>query len=82
MSADNGIYIHKFKDGFKVIHAQSIDNIYWKRGKNKYNYRILKNYFKDAKLFKTEKEALKYAYKLYHKIETSFGFIEYGISEV
>jgi len=29
MSADNGIYILKSKDGFRVIHAQSIDNLNW-----------------------------------------------------
>lgn len=29
MSADNGIYILKSKDGYRVIHAQAIENIYW-----------------------------------------------------
>lgn len=29
MSADNGIYILQTKDGYRVTHAQAIDNIYW-----------------------------------------------------
>ena len=29
MSADNGIYILQSLDGFRVIHAQAIENIYW-----------------------------------------------------
>ena len=29
MSADNGIYILKSKDGYRVTDAQAIDNIYW-----------------------------------------------------
>jgi len=78
MSADNGIYIHKFRDGYKVIHAQCIENIYWKRGKNKYNYRVLKEYFKESPLFNELKKALDYADKLYEKA----GWTEYGICEV
>jgi len=29
MSADNGIYILEAKDGWRVIHAQAIDNLNW-----------------------------------------------------
>ena len=29
MSADNGIYILKTNDGYRVAHLQAIDNIYW-----------------------------------------------------
>lgn len=29
MSADNGIYVLQTKDGFRVIHAQAIDNLCW-----------------------------------------------------
>lgn len=78
MSADNGIYIHKFKDGYKVTHAQAIDNIYWHRGRKKYNYRILNQYFKHSPKFKTIIEATVYAVKLSKEIE----YTEYGISEV
>ena len=79
MSADNGIYIHKFKDGYRVVHAQAIENIYWKKGKNKYNYRILKDYFKESPIFKTKSEAIVYAFDLNKKIDYE---TEYGICEV
>ena len=29
MSADNGIYVAQFPDGYRVIHAQAIDNLWW-----------------------------------------------------
>ncbi len=29
MSADNGIYILQTKDGWRVVHAQCIENLYW-----------------------------------------------------
>ena len=29
MSADNGVYILETRDGFRVSHLQSIENMYW-----------------------------------------------------
>ena len=29
MSADNGIYILQTLDGYRVVHAQAIENLYW-----------------------------------------------------
>ena len=29
MSVDNGIYILKSKDGYRVVHTQAIDNLFW-----------------------------------------------------
>ncbi len=83
MSADNGIYIHKFKEGYKVCHAQAIENIYWNRGNKKYNYKVLRDYFKDSPIFKIEEEALVYGAKLYKEImESDFPVLEYGINIV
>ncbi len=83
MSADNSIIVHKFKEGYKVAHVQAMENIYWKRGKNKYNYRILKEYFKGSPTFKTKEEALNYANKLYEEIMAGCcPIVEYGIQEV
>jgi len=78
MSSDNGIYIHKFRDGYAVTHAQAIENIYWGKGKNKYNYRILKEYFKNSPRFKTESDALAYATEQFMKLS----ICEYGICYV
>jgi hypothetical protein len=78
MSADNGVYIHKFRVGYKVVHAQAIENIYWHKGKKKYNYRILHQYFKHGAIFTNLVEAMEYAFKLHHEVGNS----EYGICEV
>jgi hypothetical protein len=75
MSADNGIYIHHFKDGWRVVHGQAVENAF-EGGTS------MDDYFSDGKVFKTEDEAWKYARKLYKKIMGGFGIIEYGISEI
>ena len=78
MSADNGVYIHEFFNGWAVTHGQAIENIYWKRGNKKYNYKALRDYFKYAPIFKTRVEALNYAMEEYRKLD----ICEYGICEV
>jgi len=78
MSADNGIYLHKFRKGWAVAHLQAIDNIYFHRGDKKYNYNILYDMFKRAKIFTTRGEALNHALDLNNEL----GYTEYGICEV
>lgn len=78
MSADNGIYIAKFNSGYKVIHAQSIDNLdYYEEG-TKERKKVWKDYFGKAKTFKEASAALEYAVKLF-KNET---IVEYGIVDL
>ncbi len=78
MSADNGIYIHKFTDGFRVVHSQAIENIYWEADESGYNGRELWQYFKDSPVYQTRAEALEAASKLYDDID----ILEYGMSFV
>ena len=90
MSADNGIYILQSKDGFRVIHAQAIENLCWWNTEDKdtskweerseINPKVLKDYFEKSKVFKTKEEALKEAFRLYDEIEREYYLIEYGIS--
>lgn len=85
MSSDNGIYILKSKDGYRVVHTQAIENIYWWnvenpdtrkwKKKSKINPIELKEYFGESKVFKTENEVLKEAIQLQKKYE----MVEYGI---
>ena len=83
MSADNGIYIHKFRNGWKVCHAQAIENIYFEADKSGYNRKYLYEYFKRSPLFKTKLKAVKHAWKLHEDIiKSDFPILEYGISEV
>ena len=77
MSADNGIYILESKDGFRVVYAHAIDNIYehgWK-----FNSKYLKKYFGEAPVLTTRDEAWKEAKKLYYKV-IARGILEYGIN--
>ena len=75
MSADNGVYILQSKDGFRVIHAQAIENIFSANTESGFNQRYLKQYFGRSQVFNTRdevwEEALEIANKQY--------ILEYGI---
>ena len=57
MSVDNGIYIAKFKDGYRVIHGMAIDNLYWFPAGSDEEKEEWKRYFNGSKLLATEQEA-------------------------
>ncbi len=90
MSVDSGIYILKSKDGYRIIHAQAIENLNWWNTGNKdikkweyrdeLNPKRLIDYFGDSKVFKTEEEVLKEAKRLLDEIEEDNYWVEYGIS--
>ena len=56
MSADNGIYIGKFDDGYRVIHAQAIEHCEGSPDDD-VTLAYINNYFGEAKLLKTSDEA-------------------------
>jgi hypothetical protein len=75
LSADNGIYIVKFPDGYRVAHAQAIDNIdYFPEGTEERKEQ-LKAYFGGSKVYKTKGKAVIQAFK----IEEETAFLEYGV---
>lgn len=75
MSADNGIYIAKFPDGYRVIYAQAIENIsYFDKGTEEYNI-VLQNYFGHSELFHTELGA----YEKARNVQGEYEWTEYGI---
>ena len=80
MSADNGIYIVKFPEGYRVAYAQAIENIdYFPEGSKK-RKKELKSYFGQSKVYKTIDEAMKKAMKIYNEImHEDCPIIEYGI---
>lgn len=85
MSADNGIYIAKFPDGFRVCEAQAIENIYYYPEKSVERKRTLKSYFGNSPVFKTKNKALLYASELEDKILSDpkgLGVLEYGVSYI
>ena len=78
MSADNGIYILKTKDQYRVIHAQAIENLYHSHI-NSYNSelvptRIIEHYG-DCRYTRDFDKAMKVATAM----ERRSGYTEYGI---
>jgi hypothetical protein len=84
MSADNTVAILHTKDGYRVKHAQAIENIYYqcrRKGDPQFNARQLWFYFSDCKVFTTMEEADKEAQRIYDEImgEDWGSIVEYGI---
>jgi hypothetical protein len=78
MSADNGIYIAKFPDGWRVIHAQAIDNINYHPKGSKAYFETLNQYFGGAMLYPVEDDAWKFARQLLKQ----YSYVEYGIQYI
>jgi hypothetical protein len=75
MSADNGIYIAQFPDGYRVCHGQAIENIdYFPEGAAE-RKDVLKDYFGQSPIFDTLSKAQEYAQQL----EDEYEWTEYGI---
>ena len=73
MSADNGIYIIKSPDGYRIAHAQAIGNIdYHPNGSVEWK-RTLKDYFGKSKIYDKELDAIKAAVNMSAEIYTEYG---------
>ena len=81
MSADNGIYIAKFSDGYRAVHATAIENIDYYPAGSAERKNELKSYFGKAKIFATENEAYIEAKRLKEIIldDDFCPILEYGI---
>ena len=78
MSADNGIYILQTLDGYRVVHAQAIENIYEGEG---FNLKVVAEYWGRSNLLKNEIEAWEEAQQLYDEImdDDYCPIVEYGV---
>lgn len=81
MSADNGIYILKTKDGFRVIHAQAIENVTYEPNEDGWNPYEIWAYFHRVAPFTELKAALARAHQLY-KEHIAHGPVEYGVCDL
>ena len=78
MSADNGVYIAKFKDGYRVIEAGAIDNLdYYPSGSLK-EKEIWFRYFSRSPVYNTKEDAILAA----HKIAEGCDILEYGVVDL
>lgn len=91
MSSNNGIYILKSKDGYRVSHAQAIENLYWWHledtrweQRKEINPYYLWLYFSKSFFFKNKTYAYHYAEELYNDIinDDFCPIVEYGICEI
>jgi len=79
MSADNGIYILQSLDGFRVIYASAIDNIYGIK-RHEFDPEYLKQYFGEAPVLESRDEAWEEARLMYSELTSNGGYLEYGIN--
>ena len=82
VSADNGIYILKTKDQYRVIHAQAIENIYWSHIDRKMRrYPVstrLVEYFGSTRYTRNLDKVMKVA----SAMSKDYGTLEYGIQVI
>ena len=82
MSADNGIYILKTKDQYRVIHTTAIENLYWNLfDKSSFSELIptrIVEYFGDSKYTYNQDLARDIAFNMARKIPV----LEYGVREI
>lgn len=82
MSADNGIYILKTKDQYRVIHTQAIENIYWSHfyrdmRRHPVSTRLVE-YYGDTRYTRNFDKAMKVA----SIMSKDYGTLEYGIQVI
>lgn len=87
MSADNGIYIGRFKKGkgfeYRVIHTQNIENCdYDSQWPKKLTDASRVSFYADADVCYTEQEAWEQAKALYDATMEWAMVIEYGVSMI
>lgn len=78
MSADNGIYILKCKDQYRVIYAHAIENLWWtplSPGNDKFVSTRLVEYYGNSRYTRDAEIAMKVATAM----EKNYGWTEYGI---
>ncbi len=80
MSADNGIYILQTKDGFRVAHAQAIDNIYFEPNADGWNPYEVWGYFHQVAIHRDHSSALNRAWQIQKDMKGEV--LEYGISSL
>jgi len=81
MSADNGIYILACKDQYRVIHAMTIDNLYWSFLKDNNTELVptrIVGYFGKSKYTRDINKAREIAFNM----EKKHPILEYGIRTI
>lgn len=82
MSANNGIYIAKFEDGYRVTETSAIDNAAYPSIDHPDALKIQKRMF-SGESFDNEKDALERANEIYDQImNSSLPILEYGIQKI
>jgi hypothetical protein len=78
MSADNGIYIVKFPDGYRIAHTQAIDNIEYYPAGSALRKEYLSQTFGRSPVFADKGDALLAAHALADEV-AKYGVLEYGV---
>jgi len=78
MSADNGVYVLQTSDGFRVAHAQAIENIFEYNPPNfseNLDPEMAREYFKGSSVYSSYEAAMEHAVKVLRRVPVC----EYGV---
>lgn len=79
MSADNGIYILKLKDQYRIIHAQAIENLWWSHLDNKKHGEMIPTRIYERYSNSPPINNLETTYQTVFEMAQSCTILEYGI---
>lgn len=80
MSVDNSIIVAKFPDGYRVVHAQAVENLWYYKEWTDKRKETINDYFYWAPLFETKDLAMRKALDIEQEIlESDFPILEYWI---
>jgi hypothetical protein len=83
MSADNGIYIAEFSDGYRVCEATAIENLWYFPEGSSEEKQQWRDYFGNSRVFLLKEDAILYGHKLGEIILSSeFPILEYGVNYI
>lgn len=80
MSADNGIYIVKLKDEYRVVMASAIENLFFEHEDG--NPLEICSYLLNSRKYESEEEAYKRALQIEEEIDNEGSWTEYGICNI
>ena len=84
MSADNGVYIAKFPDGYRVAYSHNIEDVDYFPVGSQERKNVLKEKFGKSTIFATKSEAFDEAKRIEADLENDddFYILEYGICSI
>ena len=79
MSADNGVYVAKFPDGYRICHGFAIDNLWHYPAGSKEKLDTIVAYFGESEVYEQKSDAMSVASEMEENLWMDGIMVEYGV---